>query len=255
MATTLKKYPPVKEMNDNQRIAIVQDIFATVTEKYDFLNRFLSLRRDVAWRRRTIQKMNFFKTKRLLDVATGTADIAIECAIANPEVHVQGVDFVQRMIDFGRVKTTEKKLSDRVQLDWGDATDLKFENESFDVCSMAFGIRNIPDKIKAIDEMIRVIVPGGQVVILELTTPEPGFWRSLYRFYLNGLLPKFAKVFSKNPSAYEYLADSILNFPTRKEFVELLESRGLTNCQAVPLTLGVCTIYIGEKASNESSRD
>jgi demethylmenaquinone methyltransferase / 2-methoxy-6-polyprenyl-1,4-benzoquinol methylase len=251
----MNKYPPVNKMNDGQRIEIVQDIFATVTEKYDFLNRFLSLRRDVYWRKKTIEQMSFIRNRNLLDVATGTADIALECAKYHKDVQVQGVDFVQRMIDFGRKKATSMKLQDQVKLDWGDATQLDFSDNSFDVCSMAFGIRNIPDKIKALNEMQRVIVPGGQVVILELTTPEPGFWRRLYNFYLNGLLPRLAKVFSKNPSAYEYLADSIMNFPTRKEFVQLLESIGLIDCKAIPLTLGVCTIYIGNKKSSEPRGD
>jgi len=249
----MNKYPPVNQMNDGQRIEIVQDIFATVTEKYDFLNRFLSLRRDVYWRKKTIEQMQFNENKSLLDVATGTADVALECAKYHKDVKVQGVDFVQRMIDFGRKKAQAMHLQDQVKLDWGDATQLEFSDSSFGVCSMAFGIRNIPDKIKALKEMQRVIVPGGQVVILELTTPEPGFWRRLYSFYLNGLLPKLARLFSKNPSAYEYLADSIMNFPTRREFVELLESIGLKNCQAIPLTLGVCTIYIGNKEDGGSN--
>jgi demethylmenaquinone methyltransferase / 2-methoxy-6-polyprenyl-1,4-benzoquinol methylase len=95
--------------------------------------------------------------------------------------------------------------------------------------------------------MRRVIAVGGQVMVLELTTPEPGFWRSVYSFYLNGVLPKLARLFTKNPAAYEYLADSIMNFPTRREFVKLMESIGLTECRAIPLTLGVCTLYIGKK--------
>ena len=242
-----KEYASVQEMNDEQRIGIVKDIFASVTDKYDFLNRFLSGWRDVAWRKRTVQEMNFFNTNRFLDVATGTGDLALDCANTYPDVNVTGVDFVQEMVDNGLKKVEIQNLKERVMLKWGDATNLDFDDNSFDVTAIAFGIRNIPDKEKALMEMIRIIVSEGQVMILELTTPEPGFWRSTYTFYLNGVLPKLAKWFTKNPAAYEYLADSIMNFPTRKEFLTLMESMGLKNCKAIPLTFGVCTLYIGNK--------
>ena len=241
------EYPSVQDMNDDQRIGIVKDIFASVTDKYDFLNRFLSLRRDVAWRKRTVNEMNFFSTNRFLDVATGTGDLAVDCANSYPNVMVTGVDFVQEMVNNGLKKVDAQNLNERVKLKWGDATNIEFEDNSFDVTAIAFGIRNIPDKQKALSEMKRVIVGKGQVMVLELTTPEPGFWRSTYGFYLNGILPKLARWFTKNPAAYEYLADSIMNFPTRKEFVSLMESIGLKNCKAIPLTFGVCTLYIGEK--------
>jgi demethylmenaquinone methyltransferase/2-methoxy-6-polyprenyl-1,4-benzoquinol methylase len=234
-------------MNDEQRIGIVKDIFASVTDKYDFLNRFLSGRRDVAWRKRTVSEMDFIKTYRFLDVATGTGDLALDCANTYPDVNVTGVDFVQDMVDKGIEKVSSQKLDDRVELKWGDATQIEFDDNTFDVTAIAFGIRNIPDKEKALSEMKRVIVDNGQLMVLELTTPEPGFWRNTYSFYLNGVLPKLAKWFTKNPAAYEYLADSIMNFPTRREFLMIMESVGLKNCKAIPLTFGVCTLYIGQK--------
>ena len=242
-----KEYPSVQEMSDDQRIGIVKDIFASVTDKYDFLNRFLSGWRDVAWRKRTVQEMNFFNTNRFLDVATGTGDLALDCANTYPDVNVTGVDFVQEMVDNGLKKVENQNLKERVILKWGDATNLEFEDNSFDVTAIAFGIRNIPDKEKTLTEMRRIIVPNGQVMVLELTTPEPGFWQNTYSFYLNGVLPKLAKWFTKNPAAYEYLADSIMDFPTRRKFVTLMESMGLKNCKAIPLTFGVCTLYIGNK--------
>jgi len=242
-----KEYPPVKEMTDKERIIIVKDIFASVTDKYDFLNRFLSGRRDIAWRKRAIKEMKFFNTHRFLDIATGTGDLALACVKAYPEVKATGVDFVQGMVDKGMEKVSDENLLDSVELKWGDATNLEFEENFFDVTAIAFGIRNIPDKNKALSEMKRIIIPGGQVMVLELTTPQPGLWRTFYNFYLNGMLPKLAKLFTKNPAAYEYLSDSIINFPTRKEFLNLMESIGLKNCRAIPLTFGVCTLYIGEK--------
>jgi len=242
-----KEYPSVQEMNDDQRIGIVKDIFASVTDKYDFLNRVLSGRRDVAWRKRTVSEMLFFNTHRFLDVATGTGDLALDCANSYPDVKVVGVDFVQEMVNNGLKKVDTQNLNNRVELKWGDATNIEYKDNFFDVTAIAFGIRNIPDKEKALSEMKRIIIPEGQVMVLELTTPEPGFWRSIYSFYLNGILPKLAKWFTKNPAAYEYLADSIMNFPTRREFLKLMESMGLKNCKAIPLTFGVCTLYIGQK--------
>ena len=233
-----KEYPSVQE---------VKDIFASVTDKYDFLNRVLSGRRDVAWRNRAVSEMNFFNTNRFLDVATGTGDLALDCANTHQDVQVTGVDFVQEMVNNGLKKVETQNLEHRVELKWGDATNIDFIDDTFDVTAIAFGIRNIPKKEKALSEMKRIIVPDGQIMVLELTTPEPGFWRSTYSFYLNSVLPKLARCFTKNPAAYEYLADSIINFPSRREFLALMESMGLKNCRAIPLTFGVCTLYIGQK--------
>jgi len=228
-------------------VNVVRDIFSSISDRYDFLNRFLSLRQDLAWRRKTVLEMQFFKTNRFLDVATGTGDLAIDCAKAYPDVSVTGIDFVQEMVDVGIKKLVAANLQDKVDLRQGDATALEFDDNSFDVAAIAFGIRNIPDRKRALAEMRRIVVEFGMVLVLELTTPEPGFRRSVYGFYLNKILPKVAKAFTKNYAAYEYLADSIMNFPTQKEFLLLMESQGLTNCKAIPLTLGICTLYIGQK--------
>ena len=243
----IKDYPPVSQMNQNQRIEIVKDIFSSVTSKYDFLNRLLSLRQDLTWRKKTVMQMRFFKSYKFLDMATGTGDLAIDAVNIHPKIKAIGLDFVQDMVDYGNLKIENQNLKDRVVLKWGDATDIDFEDNSFDVTAMAFGIRNIPDKVKALNEMKRIILPEGQILILELTTPDPGFFKNIYSFYLNKLLPKVAKRFTKNPAAYEYLADSIMNFPTRSEFISLLNSIGFRNIKAIPLSLGICTLYIGNK--------
>ena len=130
------EYPSVREMNDDQRIGIVKDIFSSVTDKYDFLNRVLSGRRDVAWRKRTVSEMNFFKTNRFLDVATGTGDLALDCANTYQEVNVTGVDFVQEMVEKGIEKVGSQNLNDRVDLKWGDATNIDFNDNSFDVTAI-----------------------------------------------------------------------------------------------------------------------
>jgi len=242
-----RDYPPVSQMNQNQRVEIVKDIFSSITDKYDFLNRFLSLRQDLNWRKKTVMQMRFFKSYKFLDMATGTGDLAIDAVNIHPNINAIGLDFVQEMVDFGNLKIKDQNLKDRASLKWGDATDIDYEDNTFDVTAMAFGIRNIPDKVKALTEMKRVILPDGQILILELTTPDPGFFKNIYSFYLNGLLPKIAKRFTSNPAAYEYLADSIMNFPTRSEFISLLNSIGFRNIKAIPLSLGICTLYIANK--------
>ena len=191
--------------------------------------------------------MQFFKSYKFLDMATGTGDLAIDAVNIHPNIEVIGLDFVQEMVDYGNAKIKNQNLKDRVALKWGDATNIDYEDDTFDVTAMAFGIRNIPDKVKALTEMKRVVVPDGQILILELTTPDPGFFKNVYSFYLNILLPKIAKKFTANPAAYEYLADSIMNFPTRSEFICLLDSLGFKNIKTISLSLGICTLYIANK--------
>jgi len=243
------KYPPVREVTDAGRIGMVKEIFATVTPKYDFLNHFLSLRRDVVWRHFTTRKMRFFETHRLLDVATGTADLAIDAASTHPSVQVTGVDFAQEMMDLGRGKIGKRNLFERVRLLRGDALSLPFIDGCFDVAAIAFGIRNIPDRIRAIREMTRVVVPGGQVMVLEMTFPENWILRGIYGIYLKRLLPSIAKHFSRNPAAYHYLADSIMNFPSPDAFARLMEEAGLVRVAKHALTFGVTYLHIGLKPS------
>ncbi len=242
-----KIYPPVSQMNQTQKIKIVKDIFSSITDKYDFLNRFLSLRQDIAWRNKTVKEMRFFKSYKFLDMATGTGDLAIDAVNMYPNIEATGLDFVHEMVDYGNKKIIKQKLEDRVKLKWGDALDIHYEDNTFDVAAIAFGIRNIPDKVKALNELKRVVLVTGQILILELTTPDPGFFRNIYSFYLNRFLPKISRQFTTNPAAYEYLADSIMNFPTRSEFISLLGSIGFKNIKAIPLSLGICTLYIAYK--------
>jgi demethylmenaquinone methyltransferase / 2-methoxy-6-polyprenyl-1,4-benzoquinol methylase len=242
-----EKYPKVKEVTDADRIGMVKEIFSTVPAKYDFLNHFLSLRRDVAWRRFAARRMRFFQTWRLLDVATGTADLAMDAAKMHPLIRVTGVDFVREMMDLGRVKIEKRGISDRVEILRADALDLPFPDSSFDVAAVAFGIRNIPDRIRALREMARVVVPGGQVMVLEMTYPENRVLRGIYGIYLGRLLPVIARQFSRNPAAYHYLADSIMNFPSPDAFARLMENAGLARIEKHPLTLGVTYLHIGIK--------
>jgi demethylmenaquinone methyltransferase/2-methoxy-6-polyprenyl-1,4-benzoquinol methylase len=241
------KYPSVRDATDEERIGIVKEIFETVTGRYDFLNHFLSLRRDVFWRRFTVRKMRFFKTHRFLDVATGTADLAIDAASRHPAIGITGVDFVRKMLEAGQIKIGIKGLTERIRLVQGDGLRLPFRDNAFDVAAIAFGIRNIPDRVGALREMTRVVVPGGQVLVLEMTFTRNWFSTLLYRFYLNRILPLIAKRFSLNPRAYYYLADSIMNFPSPPEFQELMAKGGLTKVRRFKLTFGATYLYVGSK--------
>jgi demethylmenaquinone methyltransferase/2-methoxy-6-polyprenyl-1,4-benzoquinol methylase len=172
-----KKYPPVNEMTPSEQVGLVREVFATIPRRYDFLNRFFSLRRDVAWRRFAVRKMRFFQTMRFLDVATGTADLAVETVRRHPPVRVAGLDFVREMMVVGRRKIRRNRMADRIGLIQGDALSLPFNDNIFDVAAIAFGIRNIPDRRRALEEMKRVVVPGGQVMALEMNFPRHQLFR------------------------------------------------------------------------------
>ena len=241
-----KKVTPYQGSSQSKKQQVEQ-MFDNISGNYDGLNRVISMGTDVSWRKKVVQMAKDHQPETVLDIATGTGDLAIQIAEAANAKKIVGLDLSEGMLKVGRKKIMSKNLQTKIEMIQGDSEALPFDDNSFDVTAIAFGIRNIPDKVKALSEMKRVIVDNGQVMILELTTPEPGFWRSTYSFYLNGVLPKLAKIFTKNPAAYEYLADSIMNFPTRKEFVKLMQSVGLKNCKGIPLTFGVCTLYIGQK--------
>jgi len=236
-------------MTGKERISVVKEIFSTVTDSYDFLNHLMSLRRDIAWRRFAVKKMRFFKTHRLLDVATGTGDLAIDAARSYSSVHVTGLDFVKPILDVGRQKTEKANLSGQVRFIKGDALALPFKNNAFDVAAIAFGIRNIPDRLGALAEMGRVVVPGGQVLVLEMTFPRQNPFRGVYRFYLQKVLPRLGRVFSNHPAAYEYLGDSILNFPDPDAFSGEMESVNLTHIKKYPLDFGITYLHTGMKTA------
>lgn len=241
------KYPSVKKASDEERVGMVKEIFSTITGRYDFLNHFLSLRRDIAWRRFAIKKMAFFKTKRFLDIACGTGDLSIQACIEHRDISVAAADFVYPMVKVGKDKAEQRGLTGRINFIQGDALSLPFGDNTFDVAAMAFGIRNIPKRVDALKEMLRVVVPGGQVMILEMTFIQNRFFKLFYYIYLNFLLPLMAKVFSKNAAAYHYLADSIMNFPTPEEFAAFMGKTGIADVKIYSLTFGIACLYVGKK--------
>ena len=249
--STANKYPSVKTISDAERIGMVKEIFSTITGKYDFLNHLLSLRRDVAWRRCAIKKMRFFRTNMFLDVACGTGDLSINACLKHRHIKAFGVDFVFPMVRAGKGKVAKKGLSSQVSFMQGNALRLPFYDNAFDVTGMAFGIRNIPDRMEALREMLRVTVPGGQIMILEMTFIENRFFKIFYYIYLNYMLPLMAKVFSKNAAAYYYLADSIMNFPSPDAFAKIMQGTGMS-VNIYPLTFGITCLYVGKKPEETS---
>jgi demethylmenaquinone methyltransferase/2-methoxy-6-polyprenyl-1,4-benzoquinol methylase len=192
--------------------------------------------------------MKFFKTNRLLDIATGTADLAMEAALAYPQIDVIALDFVKEMIVRGQRKIEKQGLSKRILLLQADALALPVDDDAFDVASIAFGIRNIPERLKTLKEMVRVVAPGGQVMVLEMHLPGNKYVRKVYRPYLNHLLPRIAGYFTKNQAAYSYLSDSITNFPRPAAFAGIMGEAGLHKIEQYPLTLGTTYLHIGYKA-------
>ncbi len=242
-----EKYVSVAAITKTEHIKVVKDIFKTITGRYDFLNHFFSCGQDIRWRKFTAGKMRFFKTFRFLDVATGTADLAIETALRYPHVRVTGLDFVREMMDAGREKVVKKELSHRITFSRGDALNLPFPDDHFDAAGIAFGIRNITDRKRALKEMRRVVVPGGQVMVLEMNFPRQRTLQRIYNLYLNHILPWTARHFSRNPAAYHYLADSIIHFPSPKKFGLLMKEAELEDIALYPLTMGITHLYIGIK--------
>ena len=241
-------------VSEAERVGMVKEIFSTVTGRYDFLNHFLSLRRDIAWRRFAVRKMNFFKTFRFLDMATGTGDLAIAAARHHPSIQVIGLDFVMGMMDLARFKVEKREtIVERIRFLRGDALALPFPDHSFDVAGVAFGIRNIPNRLQALQEMGRVVIPGGQVMVLEMTTPGNHMFRGIYKLYLSRILPRLAQPFSQNPEAYRYLADSIIHFPSPEAFAWEMENVGLARVERYSLDLGITCLHIGHRPERGDS--
>lgn len=234
-------------MSREQHQGVVTEIFSSINRRYDFLNRLLSMRRDVAWRRALIRNMRFSGTCRLLDVATGTADVALGAAKEYPRIEITGIDPSGAMLAIGKEKVSRAGLDARISLIEGDALKMPFPDMSFDVAAIAFGMRNISDRTGALREMARVTVPGGAVMVLEMGLPRPGLFRQLYTWHIGTVVPFVARLFSSNPPAYEYLADSIINFPSPEDFASLMESAGLKDVRITELTFGITRLFVGWK--------
>ena len=229
-----------------QRVA-VERMFSDIAQRYDFLNRLLSAGRDRVWRREAIRATRLPTAGRLLDVCTGTADMALETARQFPTATIAGVDFSGPMIDRGRQKVADARLADRVVLSVAPAEALPFPDEAFDAATVAFGLRNVPDRCLALAEMRRVLKPGGRAVVLEFTTPPGRLFRRLYLWYFHRVLPVIGGLISGHRSAYAYLPASVGEFPPPKELAAWMEQAGFRDVSYRLLTGGIVAIHVGEK--------
>lgn len=226
--------------------AQVAEMFDNIASKYDFLNHFLSMGIDKGWRRKAIREVAEVKPATILDVATGTGDLAIAAVSTGPK-NIIGVDISEGMLEVGRKKITEHGLQDRIVLQYGDSEHLPFETGSFDVVMCAYGVRNFENLEAGLKEMHRVIRPGGKVVILEFSHPRQFPVRQIYQFYFRYILPTLGKLVSKHSSAYTYLPESVRAFPEGSVFCATLERCGFQIPKARQLTFGITTLYTAYK--------
>lgn len=234
----------------DKRRGIISSMFDRIASRYDFLNRFLSGGQDVVWRKKLAKYLPSGRPLLLLDVATGTGDVPIMLMqTKNGKLieHATGVDISEQMLAVGRVKLKSKSLDQKIKLETGDATALAFSDKSFDVVSIAFGIRNVISVEDALSEFFRVLKPGGRVLILEFSLPSNAVLRALYLFYFRNILPKIGAVLSGDGQAYRYLNESVESFPYGQKFLDLMAGAGFEKCQFQALTFGVANIYIGDK--------
>lgn len=224
-------------------------MFASIAGKYDLLNHLLSLNIDRSWRRFTTQTVPPVSGVPVLDCCTGTADLALAYHKASGgKTPVVGSDFCHEMLRIGVAKVRKAKAEGNVALFEGDTQRLPWPDDTFGVVTVAFGLRNVADTVRGIDEMVRVARPGGQVAILEFSRPRGAILGRLYLTFFKHILPKVGQTIAPNSyDAYSYLPASVLQFPDGQAMLDLLASRGLTNLRQYPLTFGIATLYVGTK--------
>lgn len=231
-------------LNKKQQVA---SMFNSIAGKYDFMNRFLSAGIDVQWRKKAIKQLKELHPKLVLDVATGTGDVAIMThQMLKPE-KIIGIDISEGMLEAGKKKVEKLSLSDAIELQPGDSETINYPANTFDAITVAFGVRNFENLEKGLSEMLRVLKPGGKLVVLEFSKPKQTGFKGLYNLYMNIVAPGFGKFFTKNREAYQYLNESVQAFPERENFIRIMEQAGYTGTYFKPLSLGICCIYCGSK--------
>lgn len=221
-------------------------MFDDISNRYDFLNHFLSFGIDKLWRRKLTRLLSERNPCFILDVATGTGDLAIALALLKPQ-KITGIDIAEKMLTIAREKVIRKKLNTIISFETGDAENIPFPNNSFDAVTVAFGVRNYENLLMGLKEMNRVLKQGGTMMILEFSQPRANLFSHLYRIYSERIIPFIGKLISKHKQAYQYLPESVAAFPAGKDFLEILKEVGLKNNREYSLTGGIATIYMGCK--------
>ncbi len=224
----------------------VRSLFDSIAHRYDLLNHLLSGGIDFYWRRKAIDHLKELQPKRILDVATGTADFAIAATRLKPD-KVVGVDIAEEMLSRGRVKLAKRGLDSTISLQTGEAEHMEFETGSFDAAIVAFGARNFEHLEKGLSEMRRVLRSGGKIVVLEFSRPKSFPFKQLYFFYFHSILPLVGRIVSKSNTAYKYLPDTVMRFPDGEDFLAILREIGFVNTRQERLTFGIATVYVGIK--------
>lgn len=249
MGTKITPYvSPDQEAKKNQ----VARMFDGIAHRYDFLNHFFSLGIDVLWRKACIRILRKESPKRMLDVATGTADFAIEAVRMGLDVHVSGVDISAGMLEVGRRKVADRGWTDRIDLIEGDSVALPFDDGHFDCFTVAFGVRNFEDLQGGLRDMLRVMRPGGLGLVLEFSKPKHFPIKQVFGLYFKYVMPTLGRWVSKDPAAYTYLPESVQAFPEGEDFLVQMREAGYVDVQASSLTGGIATIYSGRKATATS---
>lgn len=221
-------------------------MFNSISWRYDLLNRLLSFGVDIWWRKKAIAQLKEIRPKAILDVATGTADLALEAMSLNPE-KITGIDISEGMLERGRDKIKRKGLTHKIELLSGDSENLPFENHTFDAVMVSFGVRNFENLDRGLNDIFRVLKPGGKLVVLEFSKPQSEPIKTLYRFYNTYILPGVGRLLSRDTAAYTYLPESVEAFPEGDAFLNFLTSAGFSQAKALPLTFGICSLYTAVK--------
>jgi len=232
--------------NSDSKKNQVAQMFDNIAFRYDFLNSLLSLGIHKGWRKKCIKLIAKKNPQYILDVATGTADFAIEALKLNP-TKVVGVDISEGMMKFGRVKIEKLKAQSKITLHYGDAETCDLADNSMDAITVGFGVRNFEHLEKGLINMNRILKPGGQICILEFSTPRKFPFKQFYKFYFKFVTPTLGKIFSKDARAYTYLPESIKVFPDNEHFVSILKNCGYVNASFESLNFGLAAIYLAEK--------
>ena len=243
MSVTVKPYQE-KESEKREQVELM---FNNISPKYDLLNRVLSLGIDKIWRKQALNLLKKDKPAYILDVATGTADLAIEAATRLKPTSIVGIDIAENMLQIGRQKIAKKQLDKMITLQKGDSEKIEFSDNTFDAVIVSFGVRNFQHLELGLSEIFRVLKPGGSIMVLEFSKPQNAPFKQIYQFYFKNILPMVGKLVSKDTAAYTYLPDSVNAFPDGKAFCEILEKVGFRVQHYKPYTFGVCTSYVGKK--------
>jgi demethylmenaquinone methyltransferase / 2-methoxy-6-polyprenyl-1,4-benzoquinol methylase len=229
--------------------ARIASMFDAIAARYDLVNQVISAGLDRRWRTRTIAELHLAPNARLLDLCTGTAELAIEAATVGQDVNILGIDFAGAMLRHGLLKLRARRLEKTIRLVQGDATRIPVRDQWADAATIGFGIRNVAQPEAALSELARVLKPGGRLVILEFGDPRiPGI-RGMYHLYFRAVLPKLGRLVSKHESAYTYLPASVGTFPPPEEFSATISSHGFSDVKAVPLTFGIVYLYTATRSS------